>query len=110
MNRINECKFKHEVYEKLDDLLGSIGKDVFVNILYPEIKDNPNVTTKEISERNSRFSEFSSQESRLSSAKSIFRDGLEKEAFHLIIGSKRLRPETIKKAEEFLKQISTSIS
>lgn len=73
-------------YDKLSMLLKAIGKDIFITILYPEFKHNPNITWQEISNKYPRYSEFSinSQRGRCSSTRSIFRNGWEMEALKLI--------------------------
>jgi hypothetical protein len=73
----------------LDVLLRKIGMSVFVQILYPELMRDKNVSIETICERHVKFAEFTlnSQRSRLSSAKTIFRDGLERQALKLIAKS-----------------------
>lgn len=73
-------------YDKLSMLLKAIGKDIFITILYPEFKHNPNITWQEISNKYPRYSGFSinSQRGRCSSTRFIFKNGWEMEALKLI--------------------------
>lgn len=66
--------------------LKSIGMEVYLTILYPELKKDPNITWQEISNKYPRYREFSinSQRGRCSSARSIFRNGWETAALELI--------------------------
>jgi hypothetical protein len=88
----------------LDKWLKSIGKEVFVSILYPKILENRNITYLEISEISEQYSKFSenSQKSRLSTAKSIFNNGMEEEALQIIIDSNRLDSIIREKAKKLL--------
>lgn len=89
---------------KLEKQLKSIGKEVFVAILFAEIRDNSSVSIEEIALKYPKFKEFksSSQASRLSTAKSIFKNTLEIEALNIIIDSARLDDKTRELAKSYL--------
>jgi hypothetical protein len=90
----------------LDRKLQSIGKEVFVGILYPEILKNSNVGYSDIAARYERYASYSedTQKSRLSTAKSIFRDGLQDEALQNIVDSKRLDESIRQKANDYIEK------
>lgn len=89
---------------RLDKWLKSIGKEIFAVILYPELDENFHITYYELAEKYSRYSKFSlsSQKSRLSSAKSIFRNGLEKKALQKILDSSRLENNLKEQVRKYL--------
>lgn len=62
----NDCEW-------VEIALRSIGKRVFVEYLYPELKRNMDITESELSEKYEEYAEFSenARKSRLSNAKSI---------------------------------------
>lgn len=78
---------------KLDSWLSSVGKKAFRDILYPAIKQNPDITYSELAKMNDVFASYteSSQKSRLSTAKSIVKNNLEEEALSIIELSKRVK-------------------
>jgi hypothetical protein len=84
--------------------LKSIGMQVFTEILCPSILANPKVTIHEICEKHPQFQKFSesSKKSRLSSSKSIYKNGLIPESLQFIIDSKNTNETTRKKASELL--------
>lgn len=88
----NESAVEEVVAIKLDNWLKSVGKRVFRDVLYPAIKNNPDITYTELARVDSHFGSYkeSSQKSRLSTAKSIFINGLEEEALLIIEASKRV--------------------
>ncbi len=79
----------------LDKWLKSIGKAAFVEILYPSLTDDINVSYKEISEKYPKYENYKTQQARLSTARSIFRNRLEMKALQIIAESSRLSPNTI---------------
>ena len=87
----------------LDRRLRSIGKETFI-MLYPEIKNNPEITVDEIAKKYLHYSKytFESQRGRLSSAKSIIKSGLAEEALNNIIDSKLVDEEIKNKAKQLL--------
>lgn len=87
----------------LDNWLKSIGKAAFVEILFPSLKNNINVTYKEIAEKYPQYENYKSQQARLSTARSIFHNGLELKALQIIVGSSRLAPNVVEKARLYLK-------
>ncbi|MTG99108.1 hypothetical protein GJV76_13360 [Myroides sp. BIT-d1] len=84
---------EEEIAIKLDNWLCSVGKKAFRDILYPAIKENPNITHSELADMNDIFASYkeASQKSRLSTAKSILKNNLEEEALLIIELSKRVR-------------------
>lgn len=91
--------------EWVEITLRSIGKRVFVEYLYPELDRNMDITESELSEKYEEYAGFSdnARKSRLSSAKSIFRKGLEKEALRIICLSSNVPPAIRRKAESYLR-------
>lgn len=90
--------------EWVEIALRSIGKRVFVEYLYPELKRNMEITESELSEKYEEYAGFSdnARRSRLSSAKSIFRRGLEKEALRVICLSSNVPSLVRSKAQSYL--------
>ena len=88
----------------LDKWLKSIGKATFVEILFPALRDNINVTYKEIAEKYPKYENYKSQQARLSTARSIFHNGLESKALQIIAGSSRLDANVVEKAKLYLKK------
>lgn len=86
--------------------LRSIGLYVFINILYPAIKNNPNIDIEEICrlypEYAKRAKSEISKKNRLSSTKSIITNGMEEEALIYISESNKLDDKSINKALEYL--------
>jgi hypothetical protein len=85
-------------------ILRSIGKRVFIEYLYPELKRNMNITESELSEKYEEYAGFSenARKSRLSNAKTIFRRGLENKALRIISSSGNLPLAVKSKAEKLL--------
>ncbi|TGN29179.1 hypothetical protein [Empedobacter tilapiae] len=84
-----------EVYEndssfKLLKTLRSIGMKTFRDGLYPVLKSNLDTTVQDIITAYPRYASYAegSKKSRLSSAKTIFKNGLEEEALELIANSR----------------------
>lgn len=90
--------------EWVENTLRAIGKRVFVEYLYPELKKDMDITESELSEKYEEYASFSDnvRKSRLSSAKSIFRKGVEKEALRIISSSSNLPLVVRSKAERLL--------
>lgn len=91
--------------EWVETTLRSIGKRVFVEYLYPELKKNIDITESELSEKYEEYASFSdnARRSRLSSAKSIFRRGLEEKALGVIISSSNVPLYVRNKAQNYLR-------
>lgn len=93
-------KDMYHIYQKnmyntdseIEYLLQKSGKDIFLNILYPELIKNKDITIEELSNKYPRYASFSinSQRTRLSKAKKIFELNKQKEAMHIILLSKKL--------------------
>ena len=90
--------------EWVENTLRAIGKRVFVEYLYPELKGNMDIIESDISEKYEEYAGFSenTRKSRLSGAKSIFKRGLEKEALRIISSSSNVPLVVRKKAESYL--------
>ena len=98
---INDSEEESEI--ALDEWLKSIGKTAFVEILFPSLKENVNVSYKEIAKKYPKFASYKTQKNRLATAKSIFQNGLEMEALQIIAHSSKLNPNVIEKAKAYLK-------
>lgn len=93
-------KDMYHIYQKdmyntdseIEYLLQKSGKDIFLNILYPELIRDKDITIEELSNKYPRYASFSinSQRTRLSKAKRIFELNKQKEAMHIILLSKKL--------------------
>jgi len=88
----------------LDKKLKSIGKATFVEILYPSLRDNINVSYKAIAEKYPKYENYKSQQARLSTARFIFHNRLELKALQIIANSSRLSPNVVEKARLYLKK------
>lgn len=101
--RISEREQARNNSEWVEFTLRAIGKRVFVEYLYPELKRNMNITESNISEKYEEYAGFSenARKSRLSSAKSIFRRGLEREALRIISSSNNVSLAVREKAKMF---------
>lgn len=84
-------------FKRLDKKLCSIGKAAFVKYLYPELKRNIDISEVEISEKYPLYATYSdiTRKTRLSSSRTILKNGLEKEALMNIVSSQNV-PEEIK--------------
>lgn len=89
---------------KLENTLQSIGKEVFAEILYPEIAKNADIHHTEIAAKYEKYKAFTekAQQNRLSSARTIFRNGQEIEALINILESKKINDAIKHKIEEIL--------
>ena len=90
----------------LKSIVNRIGREAYISIFYPEIKANPDITSKEISLKycDRKYTD-KSWNSRTSKSKILFRDGLEKEALRYIIdSSKKLEPNIVHKAEMYIRE------
>lgn len=78
--------FEEEASFELLRKLKSIGMETFRDGLYPVLKENLEATIEDIIKYYPKYSSYSenSQKSRLSSSRSIFKNGLEDEAIELI--------------------------
>lgn len=90
--------------EWIEITLKSVGKRVFVEYLYPELTRSMDLTESELSEKYEEYAGFSdnARRSRLSSAKSIFRRGLEREALKIICSSCNVPSSVRSKAQDYL--------
>lgn len=88
----------------IEELLRAIGKSTFVNCLYPELKRDINVTIEEISQKHPSYKRYTykSQKSRLSKARTIFKEGKEKEALELIAYSDKTDATAVIQAQNIL--------
>lgn len=111
-------KFEKEMYHiyqknmydtdsEVEYLLQKSGKEVFLNILYPELIRDKNVTIEEISNKYPRYASFSidSQRTRLRKAKKIFELNKQKEAMHIILLSNKLSQRDRYIARQYYKDL-----
>ena len=90
--------------ERLNKKLCSIGKATFVKYLYPELKKNIDVSEVDISEKYPFYAGYSdnTRKTRLSSSRSILKNGLEKEALMNIVSSQNIPDEIRDIARKYL--------
>lgn len=88
----------------IKNLLRACGMQVFVDYLFPALSKDINVTTLEMSRTCPEFNIFSAnaQNTRLSKAKTIFKNGWEYDALEIIASSSRVPYEIRMKAREML--------
>jgi len=88
----------------IEELLRKIGKKSFVCHLYPELINNIDVSIEDIASRHPEFKKYTrdSQRTRLSKARSIFKEGKEREALLIIIYSGKIDNDTLSQAHKFL--------
>lgn len=84
--------------------LRSIGKKAFVQALYPELVRDIDVSVEEIGERHSFYKRYiaTAQRNRLSSARTLFREGWIEKALEIIVCSGNVDSETRKLAQKYL--------
>ena len=92
-----------EVLDWVETKLRAVGKKSFVCHLYPELKNNIDVTVEEVAAKYPEFRayESNSQNSKLSTARTIFKNGRVKEALWNIMHSKNLSSEIQKTSERY---------
>lgn len=100
-------KLMENLDTEVNYLLQKAGKEVFVRILYPELKENRYVSVEDIARKYPKFASFTSdsQKTRLSKANKIFALGKLKEAFQIILLSRKVKKEILQEAREILKQL-----
>jgi hypothetical protein len=88
---------------EIESLLKKIGKSVFVEILYPEIIKNDNVSWQELSDKYALYAKFTdnSKRSRLSNARKIVRKGWSKRALE-IVSESNIESSVKEHARQFL--------
>lgn len=101
-----------EITKKTQKYLQAIGKEVFISILYPvlkrkfEIEGTYDIDYLDVCRAYPEYAEHAesdkSKRTRLSTAKSILRNGWEREALTLIAESSRIDEKLIKIAKEYL--------
>ncbi len=105
-NKNTETKLMKTQKDQLIKKLHSIGLYVFVNILYPAIKNNPDIDLEEICRLYPEYAKRAKSEitkkTRLSSSKSIILNGMEEEALMYISASNKLDDKSINKALKYL--------
>ncbi|MEY8304559.1 hypothetical protein [Anaerosalibacter bizertensis] len=92
--------------EDVNRMLNSVGKKIFVDHYY-EFKDlniSKDLLAKKLLEENPNSKKLSGQLIRISFARKIFANNLQKEALEIILNSNRLDEKTIKKAEEIIER------
>lgn len=90
LKEIEEGQFEEETSINLLKTLRSIGMKTFRDGIYPVLKSNPVATVEDIMNDFVHYETYTldSRKSRLSSSKTIFRNGLEEDALELIANSK----------------------
>ncbi len=100
----NSLELEEDLPLKLDSWLQSIGKEAFLDILYPELRNNLNVTIDEIANKHPLFKSYKidSQKTRLSSSRSIFKYGMIENAMDILTLSnkKNISEKALKYLEE----------
>lgn len=93
--------------DKVNDKLNTTGKSVFINILYPVLKNNFDADIHDICKLYPEYRIYTddSKMTRLSSAKSIIRNGWEREALQIISESNKLDCDSVEKAIRYLRQL-----
>lgn len=87
--------------EDLTRLLNSIGKKIFVDYYYDfKSHTSGDGLAKKLLLENPMTKSLQAQKTRVSKAKQIFNDQLEKEALKIIMASKRVNEETLMKAHK----------
>lgn len=98
-----------EKLTRIKQHLNDTGMYVFINILYPALKKDMNIDYTDVCrlypEYEERVISDKSKRTRLSKAKSIIKNGWEKEALSVASESERLDPLSKKKALDFLNAI-----
>jgi hypothetical protein len=92
-----------EALDWVETKLRTVGKKSFICHLYPELKNNIDVTVEEVAAKYSEFRayELNSQNSKLSTARTIFKNGKVEEALKNIMCSENLSIEIRKIAEQY---------
>lgn len=102
-----KTKIREDLLNEVDwveEKLRTVGKKSFVN-LYPELKKNISVTLEEISNKYPAFLEnnnLNSQNTKLSTARTIFKKGKSEIALKNIVNSKKVDKEIREKARALL--------
>ena len=87
----------------LENTLKSVGKAAFLN-LYPLVRDNTEIDASEIEKKYPQYKK--TVQTRLSSTRSIIRNGLETEALEIIAGSSRMSETERQTARMFLEELA----
>lgn len=95
------------VMSEVEILLRSIGKSVFLNILFPELRTNFEISADELARKHPMYADFSSnsKRTRLSKARTIFKLNRLKEALQIIESSGRVSEEDKRLARQYLNQL-----
>ena len=106
-----------EMSNKTETYLRAIGKDVFISILYPALKSkfatdgNYDIDYQDVCRSYPEYAERvesdGAKKSRLSTAKSILRNGWEREALTIISVSNRLDEKLTKMAKTYLHRLTS---
>lgn len=93
-----------EEEDQIRELLRSIGMKTFVEIIYPALKRNINISVADLSDKDSEFSQYTvnAQNTRLSKSRKLFENGWENIALQIIADSYRVEPGVRVKAKEIL--------
>lgn len=92
-------------FDWLEAKLRAVGKRSFVFHLLPELQKDISVTVEDVAARHTEFREYGldSQKSKLSSARTIFKEGKVKEALKNIMESKNVDEDTRQRATFLLR-------
>lgn len=92
-----------DVLDWVEMKLRAVGKKSFICHLYPELKNNMDVTVEEVAAKYPEYRayELNSQNSKLSTARTIFKNGKVEEALKNIMCSENLSIEIRKIAEQY---------
>ncbi|MDE6354558.1 MAG: hypothetical protein K2L56_05850 [Prevotella sp.] len=89
--------------------LNDTGMYIFINILYPALKKSVDIDFNDVCRMYPEYAERvksdKSKKTRLSKAKSILRNGWEKDALTIIADSKKIDYHLVDKAKKFLSMI-----
>jgi len=91
-------------HEELKRLLSSVGKKAYVEILFPAMTKDRDISVMELCQKYPEFRNYTpaAQNTRRTKARKIFDNGWQYEALHAIALSSRVIPSVRAKAQEFL--------
>lgn len=104
--RVDTDSYEDNAEDRLENTLRSIGKETFIR-LYPLVKLNINLDADDISKTFPEYTRYSStsQQTRLSSTRSIINRGLEREALDNIANSLHLKESVRQEALGLLSEL-----
>lgn len=92
--------------QKLERYLQSVGKSVFVEIMYPELRKNMDIDYEYLARKYKQYSEYTdnAQRSRLSTSKTIFRNGWQYDALEIVRGSSNVETRIRTLADKYFNE------